>query len=93
MNYRLIITISLLLTLGCERTSTTDVSPPMKSYKIGETVYVCGCPPVCDCCIIASFPGGNCACNMPLKLGTVVREKNGSVTIQLDGRQKTIFLQ
>ena len=93
MYNRLVITISLLLTLGCERTSTTDVSLPMKSYKIGETVYVCGCPPVCNCCVIASFSNGNCACNMPLEQGIVVREKDGSVTIQLDGRQKTIFLQ
>ncbi len=89
-NRRLPIVFFLLLTMGCDSFTTGDVSHPKAAYRVGETVYVCGCSG-CTCSIVARVPGGTCACNLPLQQGTVVRTGNGTVTIQVGRRQKVLF--
>ncbi len=77
--------------INCSSVRQEDSRPVSQEYKVGETVYVCGCPMMC-CNIISKDANGRCICNVPLKEGIVSRIDGHKVVVTVSGRGKNIFL-
>lgn len=90
MKKRMIILLAILALLGCAVEKNDKPKVVLSDLKIGESVYVCGCPMMC-CNSISRSPG-RCICNVPLKPGTVARIKNGKVYVAVSGREKVFFI-
>jgi len=90
MKKRMIILLAILALLGCATERNNKPKVILSDLKIGESVYVCGCPMMC-CNTISRSPG-RCSCNVPLKLGTVAKIKNGKVYVAVSGREKVFLI-
>ena len=92
LNKGLIILVALIVLLGCTAGRNESPKADLDQLKIGETVYVCGCPMMC-CNSISRVAGGRCDCNQPLRKGTVSRIRDGRVYVTIDdGREKRFFI-
>jgi hypothetical protein len=87
----MIVLFALIILLGCTPGRNESPKAIQEKFEIGETVYVCGCPMMC-CNSISKNPNGRCACNFPLRQGTVARIQNGKLYVNVSGRQKTFFI-
>lgn len=56
------------------------------NLKVGDTYYVCGCPP--GCCEVISSKEGECSCKKPLVKATVTKVEDGKATFKLEGQEK-----
>jgi hypothetical protein len=93
MKKGLIILIALIVLLSCTAGRNEVQTADIEKLKIGETVYVCGCPMMC-CNSIFTTAGGRCACNHPLRKGTVSTIQDGRVYVKIDdGREKRFFIK
>ena len=93
MKKGIIILIALLIIPGCAPGGNEIKTADPEKLKIGETVYVCGCPMMC-CNTISRAPGGRCACNVPLKKGSVSGIRDGMVYVKADdGREKRFMIK
>mgnify|MGYP001485603224 CR=1 FL=1 len=93
MKQGLIVLIALIALLGCTADRNEFPKASLEKLKVGETVYVCGCPMMC-CNSISKIAGGRCDCNQPLRKGTVSRIQDGRVYVNIDdGREKRFFLK
>lgn len=87
------ILIALILLLGCSAGRSVNQKTDLDKLKIGETVYVCGCPMMC-CNTISRTRGGRCDCNHPLNKGTVTKIRDGRLYVKIDdGREKRFFIE
>ncbi len=78
-----------VMLLSCGAAGRTDNPQRVpEKFEAGETVYVCGCPMMC-CQSVSRIPGGRCACNFPLKAGTVSRIQDGKIFVKLSDREKS----
>ena len=57
-----------------------------KTFKAGDTVYVCACGTGCDCGTIGYKPG-KCGCGKELVKTAVTRVDKGKVFYMLDGKE------
>jgi hypothetical protein len=80
----------LITLLGCTPPLNENNNVDLSKLKVGETVYVCGCPDMC-CNSISKNPGGYCGCNFPLKPATVLKIQNGSIYVNVSGREKVFY--
>lgn len=88
---KVIIILFMLITLpGCTPALNENTHVDYSKLKVGETVYVCGCPDMC-CNSISKNPGGYCECNFPLKQGTVSKIQNGLIYVKVSGREKLFY--
>lgn len=85
-----IILLMLAVLLGCSAERTEEPKLVLTSLKVGEKVYVCGCPMMC-CHSISRGPG-RCACNVPLRRGDITSIQDGKIHVRVAGREKVIFL-
>lgn len=85
----IMILFSLMALLGCTGDSNKGQTDIAGKYKVGETVYVCGCPMRC-CNTISRDRKGRCSCNFPLKPGIVSRIQNDIVYVKSSGWEKPI---
>ncbi len=90
MKKRMIILLAILVLLGCAVEKNDKPKVVLSELKIGESVYVCGCPMMC--CTSISWNPGRCSCNVPLKRGTVAKIKDGKVYVAVSGREKVFFI-
>jgi hypothetical protein len=56
------------------------------NLKVGDTYYVCGCPP--GCCQTISSKAGDCDCKKPLVKATVSKVEEGKAWFKLEGQEK-----
>jgi len=54
--------------------------------KVGDTYYVCNCPP--GCCETISSKEGQCDCKKPLVKATVTKVGDGKASFKLEGQEK-----
>jgi hypothetical protein len=87
----LIALIALIVLMGCTAVRDDQPKAVLEDYKVGETVYVCGCPMMC-CNSIAKQPGGRCMCGHRLRRGIVSRIRDGKVYVQVSDREKSFFI-
>jgi hypothetical protein len=80
----------LISILGCTPVLNENMNVDLKKLKVGDTVYVCGCPDMC-CNSISKSPGGYCGCNFPLKQATVSKIQNGLIHVNVSGREKVFY--
>ncbi len=93
MKHGLIFLIVLIVLLGCTGGRNEFPQASLEKLEGGETVYVCGCPMMC-CNSISKIAGGRCACNQPLRKGTVSKIQDGRVYVKIDdGRVKRFFIK
>lgn len=59
---------------------------PEHLFKVGETIYVCGCGAGCDCGTIG-YKAGKCACAKKLVKATVSKTENGKVFYLVNGKE------
>jgi len=87
----MIILFVVIVLAGCGTSRDGNSKAALESFKVGETVYVCGCPMMC--CNAVSMRPGRCACNVTLRKGNVSRIREGAVFVKIDdGREKRFFL-
>jgi hypothetical protein len=86
--FAFIVLAALVLTACTDaRTGPGRASPA--SWRVGQTVYVCGCPLMC-CTSVSTHPG-MCACNVPLRKATIKRIENGLMIVDReDGLRKVL---
>ena len=85
--------VAATLLFGCSPSKQDEKLPSSsEEYRIGETVYVCGCPMMC-CNSLSRNADDRCLCNMPLKKGTVSKIRDHIVIVTVFGREKIIFLK
>ncbi|MDD5167951.1 MAG: hypothetical protein PHN75_03960 [Syntrophales bacterium] len=87
----MIILVALIVLLGCTTGHNENPKAELEKLKIGETVYVCGCPMMC-CNVIHKTPNGRCLCNVPLKEGIVSRIQDGKVHVKVSNREKSFLI-
>lgn len=56
------------------------------NLKVGDTYYVCGCPP--GCCEDISSKEGQCGCKKDLVKATVTKLGDGKAWFKLEGQEK-----
>ena len=56
------------------------------NLKLGDTYYVCGCPP--GCCETISSKAGDCDCKKPLVKATVTKIGDGKAWFKLEGQER-----
>lgn len=56
-------------------------------FSKGQTVYVCGCGPDCDC-LTVSQRKGVCSCNKPLVKTKVSRVEKDSIIVKVKGKEQ-----
>ncbi len=91
MKKRMIILLTIVLLLGCAAERTDEPKIVLSQLKVGESVYVCGCPMMC-CNSISRNPG-RCVCNVPFRLGTVTTIRDGKIHVTVSGREKVLFIK
>ena len=91
MKKKLIILFLFAVVLACTAGRGDNPKSRIEDYRVGETVYACGCPMMC-CNSISKTPKGRCDCNFPLKKGTVSRIQDGRVYVEFSGREKSFFI-
>lgn len=90
---RMIAIMAATILIGCSPSREAEQQPPFfEEYRIGETVYVCGCPRMC-CNSISRDPDGRCVCNTPMRKGTVSKNQDHVLLVMVFGREKIIFLK
>lgn len=82
----------LITLLGCTPALNENTDVDLSKLKVGDTVYVCGCPDMC-CNSISRNPGGYCGCNFPLKQATVSKIQNGLIHVKVSGREKIFSIK
>jgi hypothetical protein len=97
MRKGLILLFVLTVLCGCSAGHNENPKAVVEEFKIGEVVWVCGCPMMC-CQSISRDQNGRCSCNFPLKKGTVSKVnkvKSGKVYVQVSvsGREKVFFIK
>jgi hypothetical protein len=76
---------------NCSSVRQEEARSVSQEYKVGETVYVCGCPMMC-CNIISREANGRCICNVPMKEGIVSKIHGHKIVVTVSGRgNKTII--
>jgi hypothetical protein len=89
----MIVVVAAAVLIGCTPSGQDEKFPSsIEQFQIGETVYVCGCPMMC-CDTISRNPDGRCACNMPLRKGTVSKIQDHMIIVSVFGREKIVFLK
>ena len=56
------------------------------NLKVGDSYYVCGCPP--GCCEDISSKEGQCGCKKDLVKATVTKVGDGKAWFKLEGQEK-----
>ena len=85
----LLLVLSMMLVLtGCLEANRTEKKS--ESYRVGEDIYVCGCPLMC--CNSYSKEPGRCICNVPLRKAAVTRIHNGVMYVTVNGRVKSFLI-
>jgi len=56
------------------------------NLTVGDTYYVCNCPP--GCCETISSKEGQCDCKKPLVKATVTKVGDGKASFKLEGQEK-----
>jgi hypothetical protein len=56
------------------------------NLKVGDTYYICGCPP--GCCEVISSKEGECKCKKPLVKATVTKVEDGKASFKVEGQEK-----
>jgi hypothetical protein len=87
----MIVMFVLITILGCTPVLNENTSVDLSKLKVGETVYVCGCPDMC-CNSISKNPGGYCECNFPLKQATVSKIQDNKAYVEVSGREKIFYI-
>jgi hypothetical protein len=88
---KIIVILFVLITiLGCTPVLNENAHVDLSKLKVGETVYVCGCPDMC-CNSISKDPNGHCDCNFPLKQGTVSKIKNNLIYVKVSNMEKVFY--
>jgi len=90
MKKRMIILLTIIVLAGCAAERTDEPKIILGQLKVGEAVYVCGCPMMC-CNSISRNPG-RCVCNVPLRRGTITMIKDGKIHVSVSGREKVLFI-
>jgi hypothetical protein len=89
----MIVVVAAVVLVGCDTSGRDEKLPStFEQFQIGETVYVCGCPMMC-CNTISRNSDGRCACNMPLRKGTVSKIQDHMIIVSVFGREKIVFLK
>jgi len=86
-----IILCALIVLVACGGNPKENQQADLTKLKIGETVYICGCPMTC-CNSISKNPNGRCSCNFLLKQGVVSRIQNGKVYVKASGQEKSFII-
>ena len=87
---KILLILSMLLMLtGCPEGSN-GTENKAGSFRVGEEIYVCGCPMMC--CNSYSREPGRCICNVPLRKATVSRIHNGKTYVTVNGRVKSLHI-
>ncbi len=87
----MIILFVVIVLAGCSAGRDENPKARLESFEVGESVYVCGCPMMC--CNSVSREPGRCACNVPLRKGSVSKIHDGRVHVKIDdGREKRFFI-
>ncbi len=91
MKKRMIILLALGLFLSCTAVEH-EPEPKMvfSRLRVGEAVYVCGCPMMC--CNSISMRPGRCVCNVPLRSGVITLIHNGKIHVNVSGREKVLLM-
>ena len=87
----MIVLLVWIVLLGCTAEHNDKPKVVLDNLRIGESVYVCGCPMMC-CNSIARKPG-RCTCNVPLRQGIVTLIRDSKVHVTVSGREKVFLLQ
>ena len=80
-----IIALFAAILISCSSVRQEDARSVSQEYKVGETVYVCGCPMMC-CNSISRDPNGRCICNVPLRKGIVSKIHGHRIVVTVPGR-------
>jgi hypothetical protein len=89
----MIVIVAAALLIGCSSSrQDEELVSSSEEYRMGETVFVCGCPMMC-CNSISRKSDGRCVCNMPLRKGTVSKIQDHIIIVTVSGREKVIFLK
>lgn len=56
------------------------------NLRVGDSYYVCGCPP--GCCMTISSKAGQCDCKKDLVKATVTKVDDGKAWFKLEGWEK-----
>jgi len=87
----IVVLVALVALWGCSAGRNENPKAVLEEFKIGEVVYVCGCPMTC-CNSISKAPDGRCDCRFRLRKGIVSRIQDGKVYVQIPGREKSFFI-
>jgi len=79
---------AVVLTLGLSLAAFADKDLPV--FKTGETVYVCGCGPGCDC-LTMSRKAGSCVCNKPLVKTTINKIEGDKAFVTVNGKEQAFI--
>jgi hypothetical protein len=87
MKGRSVLYASIVLSLALAVAGLAFAAEAQKTnLKVGDTYYVCGCPP--GCCETISSQPGNCDCKKPLVKATVAKIEDGKAWFKLEGQEK-----
>jgi len=80
-------TFVLLLALFSAFALTAFGDEKLPVFKVGETIYVCGCGAGCDCRTI-SRNDGKCTCDKPLVKTTIAKVEGGKLFASVNGEEQ-----
>jgi len=83
--------VALSLVSAVATSAAEKAAAAATQYKVGDTVYVCGCGESCDCNTIQTSPG-KCHCGMALVEGKVTKVAAGKVTVKTAKGERVIKL-
>jgi hypothetical protein len=87
MKRRNLLCASVILALAMALAGLAFAGEVEKSnLKVGDTYYVCGCPP--GCCQTISSKEGQCDCKKDLVKATVTRVEDGKAWFKAEGWDK-----
>jgi len=87
----MLVAIALLLAPVTATVAAETAVAAATQFKVGDTVYVCGCGESCDCNTIQTSPG-KCHCGMALVEGKVTKVAAGKVTVKTAKGERVIKL-
>jgi len=87
----MIIILTMIVIGGCAPRLNENPVVDLRELKVGETVYVCGCPDMC-CNSISRDAGGQCACNYPLKQGVILKIQEGKIYVKVSSQEKIFYI-
>jgi hypothetical protein len=87
MKGRNVLYVSIVLSLTLAVVGIAIAAEGEKAnLKVGDTYYICGCPP--GCCEVISSKEGECNCKKPLVKATVTKVGDGTATFKVEGQEK-----